>query len=113
MATHHAKPGEVVDLESWADGIPGRKSKAIAKIKGLELARLAVDQDTEIHHSQYCKVTGPIVIQCLDGDVKLKTPDGTAHIKTGQLVYLDEKTEHTLTGVTDSVVLLTMVLKPE
>lgn len=113
MATHHAKPGEVVDLDSWADGIPGRKSKAIAKIKGLELARLAVDRDTEIHHSQYCKTTGPIVIHCLDGDVVLKTPEKTEHILTGQLVYLDEMTEHTLTGATDSIVLLTIVLKTD
>lgn len=111
MATHHAKPGEVVDLDSWADGIPGRKSKAIAKLQGLELARLAVDQDTEIHHSKYCQVTGPIVIHCLDGEVKLTIPDKTVYLKTGQLVYLEEKTEHTLTGVTNSVVLLTMILK--
>lgn len=112
MATHHAQPGEIVDLDRWADDIPERKSKAIAKLPGLELARLAVDQDTEIHHSKYCQVTGPIVIHCLEGEVRLTVPDKILSIKTGQLVYLREKTEHSLTGVTDSVVLLTMVLKP-
>ncbi len=113
MATHHAQSGEVVDLDSWADDIPEKKSKAIAKIQNLELARLVVDADTEIHHSKYCQVTGPIVIHCLEGEVAVTMSEKTVHIKTGQLVYLEAKTDHCLTGITRSIVLLTIVLKPE
>ena len=40
MAMHHAAPGEVVDLASWADDLPGEKTKAIVKTDTLELARL-------------------------------------------------------------------------
>lgn len=110
MATHHAKPGEMVDLASWADDIPSRGSKAITKSDRLELARLVVAADTEMHRSEYCRVSGPIVVHCLDGKIELKTRDAVTTINAGQLVYLLADTEHAIRGVRDSVILLTIVL---
>ncbi len=110
MATHHARAGEIVDLDSWADDLPAEKSKVIAKTDGLELARLVIAADTEMHHSRYCQVAAPIVIHCLEGEIELKSSGETVRIKQGQLVYLQGKTEHALRGVTNSIVLLTIVL---
>ncbi|MBK6599218.1 MAG: hypothetical protein IPG25_15590 [Proteobacteria bacterium] len=110
MATHHAQPGELVDLTSWADDIPSEGSKAITKIDRLELARLVVPADTEMHRSKYCRVSGPIVVHCLDGEIELKTRDAVTTIKAGQLVYLLADTDHAIRGILDSVVLLTIVL---
>ena len=31
MATHHASPSEIVDLETWSQDLPGEHAKAIVK----------------------------------------------------------------------------------
>ncbi len=40
MATHHASPAEVVDLDTWAKDLPEEHAKAIVKTRDMELARL-------------------------------------------------------------------------
>lgn len=110
MATHHAEPGELVDLTSWADDVPSGGSKAITKSDGFELARLVVSAGTEMHRSKYCRVSGPIVVQCLNGEIELKTRDAITTIKAGQLVYLLADTDHAIRAVLDSVILLTILL---
>lgn len=112
MATHHASPGEVVNLATWADDLPLDKSKVIAKVARLELARLVINGGVEMHSSGYCQVPGPIVIHCLEGEIELCTPEETRLISTGQLVYLLGETDHAIRGVQDAVVLLTIVLQP-
>jgi len=112
MATHHAEPGEVVDLATWSEDLPVDKSKVIAKVAHLELARLVVSSGEEMHSSGYCRVPGPIVIHCLDGEVELSTPDATRRIRRGQLAYLLGQTDHSIRGIQDAVVLLTIVLTP-
>lgn len=110
MATHHAVSGEVVDLKSWAKDLDVEKSKAITKTKGLELARLVIEAGVNMHHSDFCRVNGASVFQCLEGHIKLKTPEKQVDIMPGQLVYLDANVEHALIGVQKSVVLLTIIL---
>jgi quercetin dioxygenase-like cupin family protein len=112
MATKHADPGEIVDLASWADDLPVEKSKAIAKIEKLELARLVIAGGTKMHSSRDCRVTGPIVVHCIEGEIEVKTPENTMRVSRGQLVYLLGQTEHAITGIQDSLVLLTIVLEP-
>jgi len=112
MATHHAEPGEVVDLATWSEDLPVDKSKAIAKVAHLELARLVVKSGASMHSSGYCQVPGPIVIHCLEGEIELCMPGETRLIRRGQLAYLLGQTDHSIRGVHDSVVLLTIVLRP-
>lgn len=110
MATHHASETEVVDLDSWADDLPDEKSKAIAKIDDLELARLVIGAGEQMHRSGYCQVDGSVVVHCVKGEVEVQTPDVNRLLKGGQLLYLKGKTDHALKGVADSVVLLSIVL---
>ena len=112
MATHHAEPGEVVDLATWADDLPQEHSKAIAKTDNLELARLVIGAGVNMHSSGYCSVEGPVVLHCLEGEIEVATPSLRAVVKAGQLVYLLGRTEHTVSGIRDAVVLLTIVLRP-
>jgi len=67
MATHHAVFGEVVDLAIWSEELEEDKSKVIAKIEGLELARLVIDAGVDMHHSEYCSVNGASVFHCIQG----------------------------------------------
>jgi hypothetical protein len=110
MSTHHATAGEVVDIATWAEDLPAEHSKAIVKTAGLELARLVIKSGVAMHGAGYCRVDGPVVMHCIEGEVELDTPDFTVRLCAGQLVYLNGRTDHALTGVQDSVVLLTIVL---
>jgi len=110
MATHHAAPAQLVDLRTWADDLPTEKSKVILKAKQLELARLVIDAGVDMHHSDYCRVAGESVIHCIEGEIKVKTPEKTFNLREGQLTFLDSNMEHALQGVEKSVVLLTITL---
>lgn len=112
MATQHAESGEIVDLATWADDLSTDKSKAIAKIDNLELARLVISAGTEMQGDKYCHVPGPIVVHCIDGEIELKTKEKAIRIKGGQLAYLLGQTDHAISAIQDSVVLLTIVLRP-
>ncbi|MGQ7842885.1 hypothetical protein ACUNV4_00305 [Granulosicoccus sp. 3-233] len=110
MATHHASPLELVDLETWADDLKTEKSKAIVKGSGIELARLVIEAGADMHQSGYCSVEGEVVIHCLEGEIIVRTPEGSQTLRSGQLVFLDREREHALSGVQRSVVLLTIEL---
>lgn len=110
MATHHAASGELVDLKTWANDLASEKSKVVTKTKGLEVARLVLHAGYDMHHSHYCQVNGPVVIHCIEGKIKVTTTEKDMILSDGQLVYFDGNIDHALTGITDSVVLLTIVL---
>ena len=112
MSTHHAASGEIVDLATWADDLPFEKSKVIFKTEGLELARLVIKSGVTMQSGGYCSVDGPIVVHCIEGEVKVKvkTPEREISLKPGQLGDLEGGTEHALTGELDSLVLLTITL---
>lgn len=110
MATKHAEPGELVDLESWAQDLPEEKSKAIAKTSRLELARLVIEAGKDMHESGFCHVSGPIVVHCLEGEIELETPEKKLRIGAGQLAYLLGETDHAIRAIVRSTVLLTIVL---
>ena len=61
MATHHAAPSEIVDLETWAQDLPKEHTKAIVKTPEMELARLVFPAGGEFPDHQ---VSGPIVVHC-------------------------------------------------
>jgi len=107
MATHHAAPGEIVDLASWADDLPNEKTKVIIKTNDIELARLVIPKGKEYPNH---KVSGPIVVQCLQGKVELTAMGATQELYSGQLLYLVAGEPHSLKGVEDSVILLTILL---
>jgi len=107
MATHHAAPGEIVDLASWADDLPNEKTKVIIKTNDIELARLVIPKGKEYPNH---KVSGPIVVQCLQGKVELTAMGATQELHSGQLLYLVAGEPHSLKGVEDSVILLTILL---
>lgn len=106
MATHHASPGEIVDLESWAQDLPNEHTKVIAKTDEMELVRLAIPAGKEFSNH---KVSGPCVIHCIDGQITLTAMGKTQALTLGQLLYLMPGEPHSVSAETDSVVLLTII----
>lgn len=110
MSTHHAAPGEVVNLAAWANDLPEEHSKVIAKTRAMELARLVLEDGASIenHH-----VDGPLVIHCLAGCLQVRALDTTERLGGGELLYLPPAETFTLEAVRHAVVLVTFVFAPE
>ncbi len=108
MATHHAKPNEVVDLKTWAQDIGSEKNKAVMRTNELELARLVIPAGQEFKEHQ---VSGPITVHCIEGCITFTASGISQELKSGQLLYLEPDEPHSLAGITDSVVLLTIIFK--
>ncbi|AWM86768.1 cupin [Microvirga sp. 17 mud 1-3] len=109
MAIHHAKSGEVVDLQPLGDGLRNARTTAIVKSEAFEAVRLVVLAGREIAPHQ---VAGKITLHCLEGRVLLGLSDSTLELSAGQWVYLDGGTRHSVTGIEDSSLLLTILFDP-
>lgn len=108
MATHHASPFEIIDLETWAQDLPHEHAKVIVKTPEMELARLVFQAGSEFpDHS----VSGPIVVHCVKGEIEFTAMGETKALKPGQLLYLMPDERHALRAITDAVVLLTIIFK--
>lgn len=108
MATHHASPGEIVDLATWAQDVPNEKTKVIVKTDEMELVRLVLPAGKEFADH---KVSGPCVIHCITGEVECPAMGTTQALTSGQLLYLMSGEPHAVRAVVDSVVLLTIIFK--
>ena len=108
MATHHASPSEVVDLETWAQDLPNDNTKVIVRTEEMELARLVFPAGAEFPHH---KVSGPIVVHCIKGEIEFTAMGATQALKAGQLLHLTPDEPHALRAITDAVVLLTIIFK--
>jgi len=108
MATHHASPGEVVDLKTWADDLNEEKTKAIVKTQEMELVRIVLKAGKEIPNH---KVTGPITVHCISGSIDFTSMGATQELKSGQLLHLMPGEPHSLSATEDSVILLTIIFE--
>ena len=108
MATHHASPSEIVDLETWAQDLPSEHSKIIVKTHEMELARLVFPAGDKFQNH---KVSGPIVVHCIKGEIEFTAMGATRILKPGQLLYLKPDEPHSILAIADAVVLLTIIFK--
>jgi quercetin dioxygenase-like cupin family protein len=106
MAIHHAKAGEIVDLRPLGEDIKEVATKALVKSRSFEAVRLIVRAGKKIAEH---KVPGPITLHCLEGYVHIGLPDSTLHLSAGEWIYLDGDTSHSVMGLEDSSLLLTIL----
>jgi len=108
MATHHANPGEIVDLQTWAADLPKEHTKAIVKTDEMELIRIVLPASKGIPNHN---APGPLTIQCVSGKVAITTMGATQELNYNQLLHLMPGELHSLKAIEDSVVLLTIIFK--
>lgn len=106
MALHHAKAGEVVDLRPLADNLKNTKTAAIIKTQSFEAIRLVVPAGREIPPHE---VSGNITLHCLEGHVSLGLAESHIELNAGEWVYLDGGEPHSVKGIEDSSILLTIL----
>jgi quercetin dioxygenase-like cupin family protein len=107
MAVHHAKAGEIVDLRPLGEDLKHAKTTAIVKSEIFEVVRLIVHAGANIPPHQ---VSGAIMLHCLEGHIVLGLIDTVLEMSAGQWVYLNGGVRHSVKGVEESSLLLTILL---
>ena len=111
MALKHAKPGEVVSLQPLGSALGGAKTSALVKSDRFEAVRLVVPAGTVIPSH---KVDGYLTLHCLEGWIVLGAGKDI-ELGAGDWIYLERGTAHSVRGVEDSSLLLTILFddRPE
>ncbi len=103
MALHHADAGEVMKLPSVSDA--KTKTAALVKTDSFETIHLVVRADERIPDH---KVAGSISLYCVEGSAIIGTDDGERRLTAGHWLYLEPEAPHSVTGVTDASLVLTV-----
>ena len=107
MAISHAKPGEIVDVRPLGSALPSAQTKTLVRAVQVEVIRLVVPAGKDI---QEHKAKGEIVVQCLEGRVTFTAFGKTENLETGKLLYLPTGEPHSVKGIENSSLLLTILL---
>jgi quercetin dioxygenase-like cupin family protein len=105
MAMHRASPGEILDLAPLGTGLKDARTTAIVKSETFEVVHLIVHAGVDIKTH---KVDGPITLHCLEGRAQLSLPDKIVELSSGGWLYLEVGVEHSLKGIEDTSLLLTI-----
>ena len=106
MAQPHAKPGEIVDLRPLGPRLADTKTTALIKTAHFEAIRLIVRADAEIPSHE---VAGSMMLHCLEGHIHLGLARSRVELRAGDWLYLEGGEIHSLKGVQDSSLLLTIL----
>jgi len=105
MAISHAKPGDVIDVRPLGTALAQAKTTTLVKTAKLEVIRLVIPAGKQIPTHT---VQEEITVHCLEGRVSFMA-DGAAHdLEAGRMLYLASGTPHSLLGVVDASLLLTI-----
>ena len=107
MATQHAAPGEIVDVRPLTNRLASTVTRTLIKTEQLEVIRLVVPAGKEIPPH---KVAGQITVQCLEGRIEFEAGGKQQAMSAGDLLFLTGGEMHSLTGVEDASVLVTIQL---
>ncbi|AMV36829.1 cupin domain-containing protein [Planctomyces sp. SH-PL62] len=105
MAIPHAHPGEVVDVRPLGPALVNAITTALIKTEALEVIRLVVPKGKEISaHS----TPGAITLQCIEGRIAFTSGGTQRELDAGQLLYLEGGRPHSVLGIEDASLLLTI-----
>ena len=104
MALEHANSGEPVDLVE-SNFLPPRKTAALVKTDRFEAVRLYVAAGDTIPAHQ---VGGQLTLQCLSGAVAIGLTS-EVRLESGDWMYLDRGVRHSVRGIDESYLLLTIL----
>jgi quercetin dioxygenase-like cupin family protein len=108
MAIPHAQSGDVVDVRPLGPSLATSRTTTLMKSKTLEILRLVVPAGGEIPSHE---VPGEVVLQCLEGVVGIPVDGDTRVLEAGQLLYLASHEQHSVRGIEDASILVTILLR--
>jgi quercetin dioxygenase-like cupin family protein len=107
MAIPHAKPGEVVDARPLGSALASAQTKTLIRAEQVEVIRLVIPAGKDIAEH---KAKGEIVVQCLEGRVDFTAFGKTQKLEPGKLLYLPTGEPHSVKGIENASLLLTILL---
>lgn len=107
MAIPHAKPDEVVDARPLGSALASAQTKTLVRAEQVEIIRLVVPAGKLI---QEHKAKGELVVHCLEGRVAFTAYGKTQNLVAGNLLYLPTGEPHSVEGIEDGSLLLTVLL---
>jgi quercetin dioxygenase-like cupin family protein len=107
MAIQHAKPGEVMDVRPLGSALASTQTKTLIRAEQVEVIRLIVPAGKQIEEH---KAKGEIVVQCLEGRVAFTVFGKTQSLEAGTFLYLPKGEPHSVKGVENASLLLTILL---
>ncbi len=108
MAIPHAHSGQLIDICAFGGGFATARNTALFKTSEIEVMRLVLPAGKSMPAH---KVVGEITVQCLEGKIEFAYVGGTTVLGAGQMLYLSGGVEHSLLGLEDASVLVTIVLR--
>jgi quercetin dioxygenase-like cupin family protein len=107
MGIVHAKPSEAINVAPLGPALSRARTTALVKTDSLEVLRLIVPADKEIASH---RTRGEVTIQCLEGEVGIVVNGITEVLSAGQLLYLNKNELHSVVGIRDASLLVTILL---
>ena len=107
MAIPHAAPGMPIDLRRSDEALSEAQTNALVKTGAFEAIRMVIPAGHEVCHNH--RVDGPITIHCLEGRIDFTADGDKRAVRAGQWLFLPGGVPHTISGVDDSLVLLTVM----
>ena len=108
MAIAHAAAGQVIDVRPLGERLKESRTTTLIKTDRLEVIRLVIPAGKEVPTH---KTAGEITVQCLEGRVDFTALGRTETLQAGQLLWLSGNEMHSLKGIVDSSVLVTVLLE--
>lgn len=105
-AEARAKPGEIIDVKPLGAALATSKTKTLAKTDGIEFMRLVILAGKEIAEH---KTNRTLIVQCLEGRVAFTALGKTQTLHSGDLIFLPADEPHSVKGLEDASLLLTLV----
>jgi quercetin dioxygenase-like cupin family protein len=108
MAIPHAKSGEFIDIRPLGAALVHARTTTLVKTETFEVIRLVVPAGKEIPTH---RTAGEITVQCLEGRVTFTAGGESRELAAGQLLYLAREIPHSLHGIEDASILVTIMLR--
>jgi quercetin dioxygenase-like cupin family protein len=107
MTVPQIKVGELVDVRFLDSGLAPSQRTILLRAERVEIARLAVPAGKAISEH---KARGEIVVQCLEGRVVYTVFGKSLTLEPGKLLYMPMGEPHSVKGIEDASLLLTIFL---
>lgn len=110
MSIQHFAPGEVIDISPFGAHLDAATSATLIRESHIEVFRfvLKAGKTTPVHTA-----AGAMTIQCMEGDVELTLGDDARRLTAHRLLYLAAGEPHAVKAITDSSLLITILLQRE
>ena len=107
MSDPHANPGEVVDVRPLGPALATTATRTLVKTGAVTVVRMVILAGKEIptHTAK-----GELVVQCLEGKIAFTACGKTSDLEAGHLLYLSAGEPHSLRGIEDGSLLLTVLV---